>query len=208
MTSSALPCRVGHLPQALQVFLEDRVIRVRRIGFAGGQHGARADEAGNVIDVAVGVVADNAALQPQNLFHSQHPAQRGFNLLARHSRIALLHRAEQALLGGQQQAASVHVNRSAFEHHLAARRTAHLHGSPQKLHAAAHLGNLFRKRVIELPVPVLGPGVELPVGDRNAARLVLARRWGRSRAAIRDWWASDESRCVPPAPAIHSHLSI
>ena len=98
-------------------------------------------------------------------------AQRGFDLLARHPRIALLHRTEQALLGGEQQTAAVYVNRSAFEHHLA-KNTCDFDGGLD-LVAGANGGDLFRKGVIELPVLVLGPGVELPVGERDFALLVF-----------------------------------
>ena len=57
--------------QTPQVFLQRLVVGVVLVGFDHGEHGIRGDEARNVIDVAVRVVALDAAAQPDYFFYSQ-----------------------------------------------------------------------------------------------------------------------------------------
>ena len=55
----------AHLAQALQVFLQRGVVRRSLVGFGDREDRARADEAGEVIDVAVGVVVGEAFANPE-----------------------------------------------------------------------------------------------------------------------------------------------
>src|SRR5207244_5311180 len=71
-----------------------------------------------------------------------------------HAGIAGLHGAEQALLGGHQESRAVDVDAAAFEHQVRT-PTAHLEV----------LGYGIRHGVVVLPVVVLGPSVEAPIGD-------------------------------------------
>ncbi len=65
---------------------------------------AGADEAGDVVDVAVGVVAGNAAAEPDHLIDAEVIVKDLLQLLAADAGIALLHLAQQALFGGEQNA--------------------------------------------------------------------------------------------------------
>src|SRR5208337_2796353 len=75
------------------------------------------DEAGEVVHVAVGVVAEDAFAEPDHVRRSEMRSKDFFVVLARHAGIALLHFAEQAFFGGEERAAAVDVDRAAFEHH-------------------------------------------------------------------------------------------
>ena len=74
-----------------------------------------ADEAGDVVDVAVGVVAGDAAAEPDDLLDAEIVVEGPLKLLAADAGVALLHFAEQALFGGQQDALAVGVDGAAFE---------------------------------------------------------------------------------------------
>src|SRR5262249_9168235 len=55
--------------EAAQVFLQRLMVRVRAVGFDGGEHGSGSDEAGDIVDVAVRVITLNAAAEPDHLFY-------------------------------------------------------------------------------------------------------------------------------------------
>src|SRR4051812_12118787 len=76
------------------------------------------NESADVIHMPVRVIACDAALEPQYLFHAQVLAERRLDLFPRQSRIALLYRREQALFGGEQGSAPVRVDASALQHKL------------------------------------------------------------------------------------------
>ena len=92
------------------------MVGVAAIGFEGGDHGARRDEASDVVHVAVRVVAGDAALQPDDLFHAEIVGEDLFEMFAGHARIALLHVTQQTLFGGDERAAAVDVDAAAFQH--------------------------------------------------------------------------------------------
>src|SRR3989442_1226650 len=112
--------------------------------------------------MAVGVVARDPGPEPQDVGHAQLLAQHRFQLAATEPRVSDLHRGiEEALLGGEQSAATVHIDAAAFEHDVARA------GARTK---QAHLelrGRTLRNAGILLPVAVLGPGVELEPYDRD-----------------------------------------
>ena len=62
----------------------------------------RRDKAGDVVHVAVRIVAGDAAIEPEHLVDAEIIVKSLLQLLAADAGIALLHFAEQALLGGEQ----------------------------------------------------------------------------------------------------------
>ena len=84
-------------------------------------------------------------------------------LLAADAGIALLHFAQQAFFGGEQGALAVDVDGAAFEDDAAL-----LAGDVDgrlPLRQAEELSGAGGNLVVEMPVGILGPGVEAPVGD-------------------------------------------
>ena len=74
------------------------------------------DEAGDVVDVAVGVVAGAAAVEPDGLVDAEVFAEGLFELLAwMTAGVALLDFGEEALFGGEEDAGAVDVDGAAFE---------------------------------------------------------------------------------------------
>ena len=61
---------VRHASQSFHVFLEGDVVLVCRIVLDHGNDSARPHEAGQVVDVPVRVVADDATPQPQHLVNA------------------------------------------------------------------------------------------------------------------------------------------
>ena len=57
--------------EAVIVLLQDFVVRVGRIVFECAQHGVFVDEAGDIVDVAVGVVAGYTFSKPENSLNVQ-----------------------------------------------------------------------------------------------------------------------------------------
>ena len=78
--------------------------------------------------------------------------------------IAGLHRTQQAFLGGEQRAVAVDVDAAAFEDDAPAA------DAPAPTTGSFSFGmRRLRRGVVFGPVVVLGPGVEAPVGERDAA---------------------------------------
>ena len=92
------------------------MIHVSRIIFDHGDDRIGSDEAGEVVDVAVRVVAEDAAAEPDRVRRAEVVGENFFVVFARHAGVALLHLAEQAFFGGEDGAASVDVDGAAFEH--------------------------------------------------------------------------------------------
>src|SRR5690348_17240322 len=68
----------------------------------------------------VRVIANNAALEPQHVCHPKIVAKDVFVIFLCEARIPFLDFAQKAFFGGEQRAAAVHINASAFENHSAA----------------------------------------------------------------------------------------
>src|SRR5208283_484588 len=73
------------------------------------------NKAREIVDVSMGVVPMDAFAQPDHVRRAQVFGEDLLVIFAGHSRVALLHLAKQAFFGGEQSAASIHVNRAAFE---------------------------------------------------------------------------------------------
>ena len=66
--------------------------------------------------MAVGVVTGNATVEPQRLRRTQIIGKHLFEVVPREFRVARLYIAEQAFLGRQDGAATVHVDAATFEY--------------------------------------------------------------------------------------------
>src|SRR5208337_5656847 len=100
-----------------------------------------------------------------DLIDAEIVVARALQLLAAQAGIAPLHFAQKAFFGSEQSALPVHVNRSAFKHHvlrivLVLDEWFPLSTAEQFLHAAGQL-------VVEMPVVVLGPRIETPVSESD-----------------------------------------
>ena len=147
------------------------MVGVRRVGLLGQHDGRLVDEAAEVVDVPVRVVAGDAAAEPEDLARAQVRGQDPLQLLARQPRVARLDLVEQALLGRQQCPRAVDVDGAPFEHH--APRLAVHGGRRLPLPQLESLGDPVVDGVVLLVVGVLRPTVEPPVGDRHLALGVL-----------------------------------
>ena len=106
---------IFHLLEQGEIFLEWSVIRFGGIWFDDRDNRERVNEAGKIVDMAVGVVAGDTVAEPEDVGGAEVIAEDGFNLIARHSGIARLDRAEKAFFGGEQGAAAIYVNAAAFQ---------------------------------------------------------------------------------------------
>ena len=73
---------IAGLAEAVEVFGEGEVVLVVGVGLDGGEDGVFADEAGDVVDVAVGVVAGAAAVEPDGLVDAEVVVEGFFEVLA------------------------------------------------------------------------------------------------------------------------------
>jgi hypothetical protein len=101
--------------QAAEIGCERFVVGIILVGLNNSDYRLRRDKARDVVNVTVGIVAGDAALQPNHVGDAEIVVKGGFDLLSRSSGIALLHVAEQAFFGSDQGAATVDVNAAAFE---------------------------------------------------------------------------------------------
>ena len=76
--------------QAVEILGERLVVVVSLVGFDGGEDGVLANEAYDVVDVAVRVVAGAAAIEPEDLLDAEIIGEGLFELRARCAGIALL----------------------------------------------------------------------------------------------------------------------
>ena len=86
-TTSSLRPRASVAPSSVRA-MASSVSRVRVVGAGGSlaDDAARRDEAGDVVDVAVGVVVLQALVDPDDLLGAERVAKRGFGLLLASSR--------------------------------------------------------------------------------------------------------------------------
>src|SRR3989449_4524625 len=119
------------------------------------------------IHMAVGIIAGDAVLEPQDVFGAQVVAEDLAQVLAAEPRVASLHGTEEAFFGGEQSSAAVDVDTSAFENDAPAVKRRFPRGQLQSLSQARCHG------VIGFPVVVFGPSVEAPVGDADLAAVVF-----------------------------------
>src|SRR5271165_4791709 len=95
--------------------MQRRVIFTSLILVDHRDHGVWSDKARDVVDVAVSIVAGDSAIEPDDGLHSQIIGKHLLIGGAIHGRIALLNAGEQAFFSGKERAATVDVDRSAFE---------------------------------------------------------------------------------------------
>ena len=109
--------RVGHAAQELEIFGERLVVLVGAVGLARDDDGGGADEAREVVDVTVRVVAGDAAVEPQRLRHAELLREHALEIALGHARVADLHGlGEEALTRREHRALSVEIDAAALEH--------------------------------------------------------------------------------------------
>ena len=143
------------------------VVEVARIGLDGGDDDVGRDEAGDVVDVAVGVVAGDAAMEPEHLIDAEKIGEDLFELFAAEAGVALLHFAEKTFFRGEQETGAVDVDGATFQHYAAAPRTVLVLNRGLPPRATEQPGHAGGEPVVEAPVIVFGPGVEMPVGETH-----------------------------------------
>ena len=151
------------------------VKRVLRIVRPDARDLARADEAGHVVDVAVGLVGVDAVAQPEDFFAAEIVTEHMLDRAAVHGGVAPL--GQQAHLGREHGAFAVDMDRPALEH--------------KALGAvgidALELADLLRDLIVEIPreiepVDQTAPCVERPVHGAQTAAVVDKKR----RPAVAD----------------------
>lgn len=148
--------------ELLADLLEDFEVGVGLFGLDHADHGVFTDEADDVIDVAVGVVAFDAFFEPDDVGHAEHGLEffLDLGLVARFAAVAV--GIEQDGLGGEEQAFAVGFDGTALKNHVGG-EALHFQGSRR----------LFRDQVVEFIGELAAPGVELPVGDGELAGFVV-----------------------------------
>jgi hypothetical protein len=181
--------------EAVEVLGQREMVLVGGIVLDAREDGVFGDEAGDVVDVSVRIVARAAAMQPEGLVDAEVIAEGCFEQVLRRgfvaeAGVAHLDLGEQALLGGEENARAVGVDGAAFEDDTVglitptrkfARRGPRfglrIEGSGRDngldLRDAVETGHVVRNFVVKMPVRVLGPGVELPVGDGEVVLLIF-----------------------------------
>jgi hypothetical protein len=145
------PVLIAHGPEPLQVLLERFVVLVRRIGLHHSDDGRRIHEAGQIVDVTVGVVAGDPVAQPEDVADTEMAAETGFDGLPVEAGIAV--GVEEAGLGRQQGAAPVDVDGPALEHHAGGvDRNPVLAGDPGRNHVVEIVGRILATPGIVAPV--------------------------------------------------------
>ncbi len=130
------------------------------------------------------VVAGRATVEPENLVDAEVVVEGLLDLLARDAGVALLDLGEEALLGGEEDSGSVGVDGAAFEDE-AVGFAVFADDLGAELFHRVELGDVVRDLVVAAPVVVLGPGVEVPVGDGDLALWSLMKMGPESRSQTR-----------------------
>ncbi len=154
--------------EAREVFGKREVVLVGGVGFDGGEDGIGADEASDVVYVAVGVVAGAAPVKPDGLGDAELVGEGGFELGAGDAGVALLGFGEEALFGGDEGACAVDVDRAAFEDQAMGGAVGE-EDFGAALGQVVEAGDVLGDLIIAMPVAVLGPAVEAPVGKGKVA---------------------------------------
>src|SRR5260370_4956667 len=96
------------------------MVFVAGVAVDAGEDYVFADEAGDVVDVGVSVVAGAALVEPEDLFDAEVVVEGLFQVLAgfgfgAEAGVAFLNFGEEALFGGEEKAGAVGVDAAAFE---------------------------------------------------------------------------------------------
>ena len=145
------------------------------VGLDGGEDLILADKAGDVVHVAVRVVAGAAAMQPDGLVDAEVVVEGLFQVtagrLVAEAGVALLDFTEEALFSGEEDSCAIGVDAAAFED------DAMVSNSGLELGHVVVFGDVLGNLVVATPVVVFGPGVELPVGDGDFAGGFFYKDW-------------------------------
>ena len=117
---------VDEAPQPLEIGLERGMVGIERVGLPSGHHPAGRHEPGQLVDVAVGVVAGEFASHPEHLPDPQTVAEDRFQLQPRHSRVS--RRVFDAAVVHEERIFAVGLEAAPFEHEPAVD-----HGEPESL---------------------------------------------------------------------------
>jgi hypothetical protein len=147
--------------QPRPVLGEGREVGVVAVTTVRDDQGARADEAADVVDVSVGVVARDARAEPQDLADAEVARQGALDAAPAEAWVARLQRLEEALFGRDEGAAAVHVDGAAFEHQVAAS------GARQPTGQTEEGGHDATETAIVPVIRVLRPAIEAPVHERT-----------------------------------------
>ena len=171
---------VAEAAEAVEVFGEGEVVLVGGVGLDAGEDGVFGDEAGDVVDVAVGVVAGAAAVQPEGLVDAEvvvegllevgaglgwflavpRPGLRCWISESRHS--SVVRRTPAPLVSMEPPSRTMRWGLLLGELDLGL-----------NLGEVVELGDVVGDLVVAVPVVVFGPGVELPVGDGERVLVAL-----------------------------------
>ena len=189
----------AHAFQPLAVFLEGPIVRVFGIGLSAQDDCPAAHEAAQVIHVAVGVVARDAAAEPEDVRRAEVIAQHALEVGPREPGIPDLGlRIQQTFFSRQQGADAVHVDAAPFEDH----GTCGLDARQPEL-----LRDQIRDAVVLLPVAILGPAVEVEACDRRLR--ARPRSFDEDRAEVASPAAvggeSEEVDALSPHPDLLEH---
>ena len=139
-----------------------------------GHDGPRIDETGEVVHVAVRVVADDAPAQPDDVADAQIIGQDLLQLRAVETRVAALHRRSAGTPRWSAAAPAVDVDGASFEHH-ANRLSFQLDPRNPALQTELSRDPPRDLPVLEMVV-IFGPGVEFPVDQPDGTGRRFLRR--------------------------------
>ena len=105
--------------KAAKIIAQRFVIHIFGIVFDHGDDAVGRNEAGEVVNMAVGIIAKYPAAEPDGVQCSEVVGEDLLVVFARHAGITLLDFTEQTFFGGEERAASVDVDGSAFEDDVA-----------------------------------------------------------------------------------------
>ena len=77
------------------------MVGVARVRLDGCDDGGGRNKAGNVVDMAVSIVADDAAIEPDGVVDAEIVVKDALELLAADAGVALLHVAQLTFFGGE-----------------------------------------------------------------------------------------------------------
>ncbi len=106
---------VAHFLEAFPVFLHRGVVGIGLVWLDARDDGGGIDEAGGVVDVAVGVVAGDALVEPEDFLDAEEIGEGFFDAVAGEVGVTLLDFGEEAFFGGEDAAVAVDVDGAAFE---------------------------------------------------------------------------------------------
>ena len=156
---SALACLITSPPESCEIIAQRFAIHIPRIVFDHRDYGVSRNETSKVVDVAMCVIAKDAASQPNHMRRAQVICKHFFVIFSRHARIALLHLAEQAFFRSKQRAQTIHIDRSALEHNAFATMVGeHEFNACGCSHQRADC-------VVVPPVGIFGPCIEAKLGS-------------------------------------------